>query len=113
MATTNNSAPGLQRVSRMKAVAVGILAMLMVSGCGVGADEYWDGEKLVSSNGQALDAAEMAAVAGSAVVVPPSPVQVGVTPSIAPAVGAPGCTVALPQDPIPVRGVGQALQQVR
>ena len=110
MATRNDSASGLQMIKRMKAVAVGILAMMALAGCGVGADEYWDGEKLVSSNGQAL---EMAASTGG-IAVPPSPVQVGVTPSLAPSVGAPGCTVALPQDPIPVKGFGPStMQQVR
>ena len=107
MATRNESASGLQRIKRMRAVAVGILAMMALAGCGVGADEYWDGEKLVSSNGQALELA--------ATQAPDQPVtQVTVTPTIAPAVQMAGGTVSLPQDPIPVKGFGPStVHQVR
>lgn len=107
MATMNDSASGLQMIKRMRAVAVGILAMLALAGCGVGADEYWDGEKLVSSNGQALEL--------SAAQATEQPVaQVTVTPTIAPAVQLGGGTVSLPQDPIPVKGFGlSTVVQVR
>ena len=107
MATRNDSASGLQMIKRMKAVAVGILAMMALAGCGVGADEYWDGEKLVSSNGQALEL-EVTQTPQQAVT------QATVTTTIAPAVQMAGGTVSLPQDPIPVKGFGPStMQQVR
>jgi hypothetical protein len=110
MATTNESASGLQRVKRMKAVAVGILAMMALAGCGVGADEYWDGNQLVSSNGQAL---EMQPGDVAAQALPAAP-QVGATPMLAPVVQLGGGTVSLPQDPIPVKGFGPStVQQIR
>ena len=107
MATRNDSASRLQMIKRMKAVAVGILAMMALAGCGVGADEYWDGEKLVSSNGQALEL-EVTQTPQQAVT------QATVTTTIAPAVQMAGGTVSLPQDPIPVKGFGPStMQQVR
>lgn len=91
------SASGLQMVSSMKRVAVAILAMVVVSGCGVGADEYWDGEKLVSSSSSALTTGpdvgpQLPGTSG----IPQPP---GTT---APSGTRDPSTVALPQDPIPV-----------
>ena len=90
------SASGLQLMSSMKRVAVAMLAMMVVSGCGVGSDEYWDGEKLVSSNGQAL---EQGPDVGPEVPGDQGPQTPGTT---APSPGRDPGTVALPQDPIPV-----------
>ena len=93
---TNKSASGLQMGKRMKLVAVAILAMVLATGCGVGADESYDGQNLVASNGQALEA-------GPAVGPDLPPSSAPQTPGTT----APGplhdpSTVALPQDPIPV-----------
>ena len=55
---TNNvsrSASGLHMVSSMKRVAVAILAMVVITGCGVGADEFSDGQTLVGATGEALE----------------------------------------------------------
>jgi hypothetical protein len=79
----------------MKRVAVAMLAMVVISGCGVGADETYDGQSVVAANGQALEGPDVGPVLpGSAIpqvtgTAAPSPVH---DPS----------TVALPQDPIPV-----------
>ncbi len=97
----------------MKAVAVGILAMMALAGCGVGADEYWDGNQLVSSNGQALEI-QPGTVTDPAAPLGPQAPQVGVTPMLAPVVQLGGGTVSLPQDPIPVKGFGPTtVQQIR
>ena len=90
------SASGLQMVSNMKRVAVAILAMVVVSGCGVGVDESSDGQNLVTSSGQALEV-------GPA-VGPPLPGAAGpqAPGTTAPSPGHDPSTVALPQDPIPV-----------
>lgn len=76
----------------MMRAAVAIVAMLSLAGCGVGADETYDGQTLVSSSGQAL-------MAGTP-VEPGAPPQTPVTAAPSP-LRNPG-TVALPQDPIPV-----------
>ena len=98
--SSEKSASGLQMVLGMKRFAVAILAMVVVSGCGVGADEYWDGEKLVSSQSQAMeqnpaDAPELPGTAPEA-HGPQAPGTSGTSPGRDPS------TVALPQDPIPV-----------
>jgi hypothetical protein len=90
------SASGLHMVLGMKRFAVAILAMAALSGCGVGADEYWDGEKLVSRSSQALEqnpdtAPELPSAGGAQAPGPTAPSGTR-DPS----------TVALPQDPIPV-----------
>jgi hypothetical protein len=91
-----SSASGLHMVSNMKRVAVAILAMVVVSGCGVGADEYYDGQNLVSSSGQAL---EQGSDVGPQV---PTPAGVQTPETTAPSGTRDPGTVALPQDPIPV-----------
>ena len=94
--SARGSASGLQMVSSMKRVAVAILAMVVVSGCGVGADESYDGQNLVSSSGEALTAGPE--------VGPPLPGGNGPqTPeTTVPSPVRDPSTVALPQDPIPV-----------
>lgn len=100
----SQSASGLQMVRGMKAVAVVIVAMLALTGCGVGQGEYWDGEKLVDANGAALEFDSETADSASNTVADTK----GAQPSISTVVGDcsglrdPG-TVALPQDPIPVQ----------
>jgi hypothetical protein len=79
----------------MKAFAVGILAMVALTGCGVGADESYDGVTLVAANGQALEQ-------GSSVPKMPTDNLPQVPINTAPLpIRDPG-SVALPQDPIPV-----------
>jgi hypothetical protein len=98
MATKSELHPasGLQKRGTMLRVAVAILALVTVSGCGVGADESYDGQTLVASNGQALMAGPVVPQAGPAGNGPQTPVTAAPSP-----VKDPG-TVALPQDPIPV-----------
>ena len=96
MASTSPTASRLHMVLGMKGFAVAILAMVALFGCGVGADEYWDGEKLVSRSGQALEqnpdtAPELPNPGGAQAPGPAAPSGTR-DPS----------TVALPQDPIPV-----------
>jgi hypothetical protein len=90
------SASGLQMFKVMKPFAVAILAMMALTGCGVGADESYDGVTLVASNGQALEQGP---------VVPGVPTnnlpQVPVNTATPTPMRDPS-TVALPQDPIPV-----------
>jgi hypothetical protein len=90
------SASGLQMSKNMLRVAVAILAMLSTTGCGVGADESYDGQTLVTSGGQALIGTPDSTPAVEPAQVPETPVTA--TPST---VKDPG-TIALPQDPIPV-----------
>lgn len=97
------SASGLHMFGSMKLVAVAILAIFALTGCGVGADESYDGVTLVTASGQALEAGEP--VEGTPVVdtgtLPVAPVpQVPATTTTSP-VRDPSL-VALPQDPIPV-----------
>ena len=98
--SSEKSASGLQMVLGMKRFAVAILAMVVVSGCGVGADEYWDGEKLVSSQSQGLEQnpADAPVLPGTPPQThgPQAPGTSGTSPGRDPS------TVALPQDPIPV-----------
>ncbi len=90
------SASGLQMVCSMKRVAIAILAMIAVSGCGVGADESYDGQNLVSASGEALTAAPEAGPQLPAANGPQTPETTAPSPIRDPS------TVALPQDPIPV-----------
>lgn len=99
----NKTASGLHMVLGMKRFAVAILAMAALSGCGVGADEYWDGEKLVSRSGQALE--QNPDVAPE--LPNPGEAQPGQGGPQTPGTSTPSpwrdpSTVALPQDPIPV-----------
>ena len=97
MATSERtSASGLHMVRGMKRFAVGIVAVLALAGCGVGADEAYDGQTLVTASGQAL----LASPEGGPVVAAPLPPQAPVTTATSP-LRNPG-TIALPQDPIPV-----------
>lgn len=90
------SASGLQRVRHMKRVAVAMLAMVVVSGCGVGADERYDGQTLVGADGQALETGPQADPTLAIPAIPQTPVTAASAPVYDPG------TVALPQDPIPV-----------
>lgn len=90
------SASGLQMARDMMRVAVGIVAMLSLAGCGVGADESYDGQALVTSS----DAALLAQPEGGPGVETGRPPQTPVTTTTSP-LRNPG-TVSLPQDPIPV-----------
>ncbi len=94
--SAGRSASGLQMVSSMKRVAVAILAMVVVSGCGVGADEYYDGQNLVSASGEALTTGPEVGPQLPGTTGPQTPETTAPSP-----VRDPG-TVALPQDPIPV-----------
>ena len=89
------SASGLHMVRHMKRVAVAMLAMVVISGCGVGADETYDGQNVVGTNGQALDGQDVGPVL-------PSTGIPQVTGTAAPSPVSDPSTVALPQDPIPV-----------
>lgn len=90
--TDGSSAPVLQKGFGMRFVAVAILALAVGTGCGVGADETYDGQTLVTSEGQALEADGVGTRAGA-----PQPlVNTSPTPSRDPGL------VSLPQDPIPV-----------
>lgn len=93
------SASGLHMLRGMKAVAVVIVAMLALTGCGVGEGEYWDGEKLVSAKGEAL---EFDSGPEPSVSDAPAP-QLSITTGTD-CTGAknPGL-ISLPQDPIPVQ----------
>ncbi len=86
------SAPVLQKGFPMRFVAVVILALVVGTGCGVGADETYDGQTLVTAEEQALEA-EATGTRGQATqpIVNTTP-----TPTRDPGL------VALPQDPIPV-----------
>lgn len=90
------SASGLHCEDVMKRVAVAILAMVLVSGCGVGADEFYDGENLVSASGQALEVQEDPQPS-----LPPDAIPQPTGTTVPSPFYGPG-TVALPQDPIPV-----------
>lgn len=96
------SASGLQLVRGMKLGAVAILAIFTLVGCGVGADETYDGVTLVTSSGQALEGA--GAGEPTVPVIPTLPSiplpQVPATTTTSPLHDP--STVALPQDPIPV-----------
>lgn len=94
--SARGSASGLQKVGSMKRVAVAILAMVVVSGCGVGADEYYDGQNLVSSSGEALTTGPEVGPQLPGGNGPQTPGTTAPSPVRDPS------TVALPQDPIPV-----------
>jgi len=90
------SASGLHLFKVMKPFAVVILAMMALTGCGVGADESYDGVTLVAANGEALEQGPV--VPGVPTTnLPQAPVNTA-TPT---PMREPG-TVALPQDPIPI-----------
>ncbi|MEW6432696.1 MAG: hypothetical protein AB1730_14425 [Myxococcota bacterium] len=75
---------------------VGILAVVLLAGCGVGADESY-ADLGVSRSGQALEQESPAAQ------VPTSDTQpTETTGNATPVLGKDPGTVALPQDPIPV-----------
>ena len=82
--------------SSMKRVAVAILAMVVVTGCGVGADESYDGQNQVSSSGQGLEMGPAVGPEHPGVTGPQPPATTAPSPAHDPG------TVALPQDPIPV-----------
>jgi hypothetical protein len=90
------SASGLHMGSSMKRVAVAILAMVVLTGCGVGADESYDGQTLVGSNGQALEAGPSVGPEVPGASGPQTPATTAPSPVRDPSI------VALPQDPIPV-----------
>ena len=92
----SRTASGLHMVSSMKRVAVAILAMVVASGCGVGADEYYDGQTLVASTGQALEQAPEVAPVLPTSALPQPPETTAPAPLRDPSI------IALPQDPIPV-----------
>ena len=91
-----SSASGLHMGSSMKRVAVAILAMVVVTGCGVGADESYDGQNLVGSNGQALQTGPEVGPDVPGATGPQTPATTAPSPVREPGI------VALPQDPIPV-----------
>ena len=91
-----SSASGLHMGSSMKRVAVAILAMVVVTGCGVGADESYDGQTLVGANGQALQTGPEVGPEVSGAKGPQTPATTAPSPIRDPGI------VALPQDPIPV-----------
>lgn len=93
------TASGLHMFRIMKSVAVVILAMVALSGCGVGAGEHWDGEKLVDANGQALEFAPGEEPVIGEAPVPQVPMNTagGSGPCKNPGL------ISLPQDPIPVQ----------
>lgn len=90
------SASGLHKGWSMKRVAVAILAMVVITGCGVGADESYDGQTLVGSNGQALEVGPAVGPELPNAAAPQAPATTVTSPGRDPG------TVALPQDPIPV-----------
>ncbi len=91
-----SSASGLHKGSSMKRVAVAILAMVVVTGCGVGADESYDGQNLVGSNSQAMETGPAVGPGHPGATGPQTPATTAPSPSRDPG------NVALPQDPIPV-----------
>lgn len=103
MATKSELRPasGLQMFSVMKRLAVAILAMTCV-GCGVGADEYYDGDTLVTSSATALTGEDSTVAPETATT---ASTQTGTQPpATAKNSGLPDPgIVGLPQDPIPVR----------
>ncbi|MFO0596588.1 MAG: hypothetical protein U0228_14830 [Myxococcaceae bacterium] len=84
----------------MKLWAVTMLAVLGASACGVGVDESYDGQTLVTANGQALESTAAPVGAEPAVPTEPSAPQTPTNTTPSP-MKDPG-QVALPQDPIPV-----------
>ena len=98
MATSElvTSASGLHKGFSMKRVAVAILAMVVITGCGVGADESYDGQTLVGANGQALEVGPAVGPELPTAAGPQTPATTAPSP-----VRDPGL-VSLPQDPIPV-----------
>ncbi len=89
---TREMAPRLHRVLPMVRWAVAILAVGVLSGCGMGVDDFPppDGEVATGSDGQALEGDSPALKGGESPAnsAPSSPKDPG--------------TVALPQDPIPL-----------
>jgi hypothetical protein len=98
MAKTNKlelrlAALTLHKVRIMKQL-VAILAVAMQAGCGVGADETYDGVRLIGTTEQGLEQAAQAPLAA------PRATQTAVKTSTS-TLRDPGA-VGLPQDPIPV-----------
>ena len=83
-----SAAPTLQRASGMKSIIVGFLAVMALTGCGVGMDEL-EGEQVGSSRSSAglMSAMMDNSTSAQAELRPPGSVDP---------------RVALPQDPIPV-----------
>lgn len=87
-AMSENTAPKMQRVNRMKSMIVGLLAVVALTGCGVGMDDPEGQEALSGSTAAPIMAASGDnAAGGQAELRGP----VGQDPR-----------TALPQDPIPV-----------
>lgn len=90
------SASGLHSIGGVMMRIVGILAVVLLAGCGVGADESY-ADLGAGSSGQALEQEQPAAEA------PTSDTQTTeTTGTTTPVPGKDPGTVALPQDPIPV-----------
>lgn len=96
MASKLEAGPSASRLHSIGGVMmriVGILAVVLLAGCGVGADESY-ADLGVGSSGQALEQEQPAAEAPTSDTQP--------TGTTAPVSGKDPGTVALPQDPIPV-----------
>lgn len=87
------SASRLHSIGGIMVRIVGILAVVLLAGCGVGADESY-ADLGASSSGQALEETQPAAETPSSDTQP--------TETTAPLPAKDPGTVALPQDPIPV-----------
>lgn len=102
---SSRTASGLHMVSHMKRFAVAILAMVVITGCGVGADEVYDGQNFVAANGQALQQGPEVGPGLPGAGGPQTPETTAPSPGRDPGV------VALPQDPIPVRDGNKPVPQ--
>lgn len=92
----SRSASGLHSVGGMMVRIVGIVAVVLLAGCGVGADESYEALTATSS-GQALQQSQASDTpAETPAAGPQSPENTTPVPGKDPG------TVALPQDPIPV-----------
>jgi hypothetical protein len=95
-----STASGLHSTGGMMVRIVGLLAVVLLAGCGVGADESY-ADLGVGSSGQALEQTEAAAAPAAS---PQGPETTAPVPTKDPG------QVALPQDPIPVM-VGKPVPQ--
>ena len=84
---TNNSASTLHKGVGMKSLAFTFLAAVAMSACGVGADEYYDGQNLVTQDQELTQRGPDVTAQNT---------SANATPKRDPG------TVALPQDPIPL-----------
>lgn len=92
----SRSASGLHSVGGMMVRIVGIVAVVLLAGCGVGADESY-AALTATSSGQALEQSQEADTPAEAPAADPqAPETTTPVPTKDPG------TVALPQDPIPV-----------